>query len=54
MIRFSEDRFVAAMTTIIIFLPTGESLIKPFFLRGAEKTLVSGSAIVQDFGLIAR
>jgi hypothetical protein len=50
MIRFSDNLFVAAMTTIIIFLPTGESLIKLFFLRGAEKTLVSGNAIVQDFG----
>src|SRR5882724_1659299 len=40
MIRFSDNRVVAAMTTIITFLPTGESLIKPFFLRGAEKTLV--------------
>jgi hypothetical protein len=50
MIRFSDDRFVAAMTTIIIFLPTGRRLIKPVFLRGAEKTLVSGNAIVQDFG----
>jgi len=38
------------MTTIIIFLPTGRRLIKPFFLRGAEKTLVSSNAIVQDFG----
>jgi hypothetical protein len=50
MIRFSDDRFVAAMTTIIIFLPTGGRLIKPFFLRGAEKTLESRNAIVQDFG----
>jgi len=31
MIRLSDDSFVAAMTTIIIFLPTSESLIMFYF-----------------------
>jgi hypothetical protein len=32
MIRFSDDNLVAAMTTIIIFLPTSECLIMFCFL----------------------
>jgi len=50
MIRFSDYSFVAAMTTIIIFLPTMHRLIKPLCFTVPEKTLVLRNAIVQDFG----
>jgi len=47
MIPFSDHSRVAAMTTIIIFLPNGEQVITAVVIAAAEKTLVLPNVILQ-------